>query len=91
MGGGLVGDNIGLNEEVTKKTCSLSFKAHNSAKEPYISELFRTSSDLTEYLVISFPGSWVETLFLRHHINLCSSLRYFYISLLYYSCIVLYC
>ncbi|RHN68862.1 putative carboxylesterase [Medicago truncatula] len=61
MGGGLVGDNIGLNEEVIKKTCSLSFKAHNSENEPYISELFRISSDLTEYLVLSFPGSWVET------------------------------
>lgn len=61
MGGGLVGDNIGLNEEVIKKTCSLSFKAHNSANEPYITEVFETSPDLTEYLVISFPGSWDET------------------------------
>ncbi|PNX97037.1 disease resistance protein, partial [Trifolium pratense] len=61
MVGGLVGDNIGLNEEVIKKTCSLSFKAHKSPNQPYIYETFRTSSDLTEYLVISFPGSWVET------------------------------
>jgi len=61
MGGGLVGDNIGLNEEVIKKTCSLSFKAHNSTNEPYITEVFKTTSELTEYFVISFPGSWVET------------------------------
>jgi enhanced disease susceptibility 1 protein len=58
---GLFGDNIGLNEEVIKKTCSLSFKAHKSPNQPYISENFKTSSELTEYLVISFPGSWVET------------------------------
>ncbi|WJX32951.1 Lipase (class 3) [Trifolium repens] len=58
---GLVGDNIGLNEEVIKKTCSLSFKAHKSPNQPYISENFKTSSESTEYLVISFPGSWVET------------------------------
>ncbi|CAL5193623.1 unnamed protein product [Lathyrus oleraceus] len=61
MVGGLVGDNIGLNEEVIKKTCSLSFKAHKSPKEPYISENFKTSSESVAYLVISFPGSWVET------------------------------
>ncbi|CAK8543436.1 unnamed protein product [Lathyrus sativus] len=61
MVGGLVGDNIGLNEEVIKKSCSLSFKAHKSPKEPYLSENFKTSSDSAAYLVISFPGSWVET------------------------------
>ncbi|KAL5076295.1 hypothetical protein RYX36_015279 [Vicia faba] len=61
MVGGLVGDNIGLNEEVIKKTCSLSFKAHKSAKELYISETFKTSSESAAYLVISFPGSWVQT------------------------------
>ncbi|XP_058755728.1 protein EDS1L-like [Vicia villosa] len=60
MVGGLVGDNIGLNEEVIKKACSLSFKAHKSSKEPYISETFKTSSESATYLVISFPGSWVE-------------------------------
>ncbi|AES71570.1 hypothetical protein MTR_3g079380 [Medicago truncatula] len=47
MGGGLVGDNIGLNEEVIKKACSLSFKAHNSTNEPYITKVFRTTSNLT--------------------------------------------
>ncbi|CAK8542007.1 unnamed protein product [Lathyrus sativus] len=61
MVGGLVGDNIGLIEEVIKKSCSLSSKAHKSPTEPYISENFKTSSDSAAYLVISFPGSWVET------------------------------
>lgn len=60
MIGGLVGDKIGLNEEVVKKACSLSFKAHKSPKEPYFSETFKTSSESAAYLVISFPGSWVE-------------------------------
>lgn len=61
MAGGLLGDNIGLNEEVIKKTCSLSFKAQNTSKELYISEKFSSTSSELVYLLISFPSSWVET------------------------------
>lgn len=50
-----------MNEEVIKKTCSLSFKAQNTSKELYISEKFSSTSSELVYLLISFPSSWVET------------------------------
>lgn len=57
---GLLGDNIGLKDEsIIKKACSLAVKAHKSTKEHYLLEKIRTSSEA--YVIISFPGSWVET------------------------------
>lgn len=57
---GSLGDNIGLKDEsIIKKACSLAVKAHKSTKEHYLLEKFRTSSEA--YVIISFPGSWVET------------------------------
>ncbi|KAJ1387121.1 Fungal lipase-like domain [Sesbania bispinosa] len=55
MAGGLLGDNIGLKEELIKKACAFAFKAHKSPREHYICE--RKS----EAYIFSFPGSWVDT------------------------------
>ncbi|KAJ1387124.1 hypothetical protein SESBI_40202 [Sesbania bispinosa] len=56
---GLLGDNIGLKENLIKKACALAFKAHKSPKQHYLCEKFWTSSEA--YLVFSFPGSWIDT------------------------------
>lgn len=63
MAGGTLGDNIGLREEVINKACALAFEAHNkSPRERYLSEKVRTSSpEAASYLIVSFPGSWVDT------------------------------
>lgn len=53
---GSLGDNIGLKDEsIIKKACSLAFKAHKATKEHYKLEKEK------DYVIISFPGSWIET------------------------------
>lgn len=54
MVGGRLGESIGMREELIKKACSLSLKAHKASGKPYLYEKSRGSSEA----VFSFPGSW---------------------------------
>ncbi|NP_001242277.1 Protein EDS1L-like [Glycine max] len=58
MAGGLLGDNLGLKEDVIKRVCGLASKAHNhkSTDKLYFYDKVRTSSGT--YHVFSFSGSW---------------------------------
>ncbi|KAF7135030.1 hypothetical protein RHSIM_Rhsim08G0167100 [Rhododendron simsii] len=54
MVGGRLGETIGMREELIKKACSLSLKAHRASGKPYLYEKSRSSSEA----VFGFPGSW---------------------------------
>ncbi|KAF7134982.1 hypothetical protein RHSIM_Rhsim08G0167000 [Rhododendron simsii] len=54
MMGGRLGETIGMREDLIKKACSLSLKAHRASGKPYLYEKSRSSSEA----VFSFPGSW---------------------------------
>ncbi|XP_058180502.1 protein EDS1L-like [Rhododendron vialii] len=79
MVGGRLGETIGMREELIKKACSLSLKAHRASGKPYLYEKSRGSSEA----VFSFPGSWsVENWFssrsfgdMKADLNLFPSLR----------------
>ncbi|XP_059641580.1 protein EDS1-like [Cornus florida] len=53
MPGGLE-EEIGVSDELIKKACTLSKKAHTSSKNPFVSEKIRSSSEI----VFGFSGSW---------------------------------
>ncbi|KAK7317216.1 hypothetical protein RJT34_01256 [Clitoria ternatea] len=58
MTGGLLGDKLGLKEEVIKKARDVAFEAHVSNNNKYhVSQWTLTEA----YLFISFPGSWDAT------------------------------
>lgn len=54
---GLLGENIGVREDVIQRACKLSMKAHersSSPSKPYIHDRTRLSNDV----FFAFPGSW---------------------------------
>ncbi|KAG5536794.1 hypothetical protein RHGRI_024281 [Rhododendron griersonianum] len=76
---GRLGETIGMREELIKKACTLSLKAHRASGKLYLYEKSRSSSEA----VFSFPGSWsVENWFssrpfgdMKADLNLFPSLR----------------
>ena len=57
MAGGRLEENLGISEELIKKSCTLAFEAHKHQDKPYRLEKIRSSSS-SKVIIISFPGSW---------------------------------